>query len=321
MFNENLFKQVLLDPLREGADSLLILSGYATSAMAFHHLQQASEINNEFTVKLLVGMCPLDGVSMGNHKAFQKLANEDYSKRFICNYVYKNHPVHSKLYIWNKKKKPYRAFLGSANYTQTAFILKKQRELLSECDPKESLYNFNLIEKDSIICSHEETESLVQIFKDKNINIRRRMKESEESDKNIPSTDGLEMITTSFLEKDGTLPPRSGLNWGQRPKREPNQAYIRLESKVYNSNFFPEKSIHFTVLTDDSKTLICTRAQANGKAIEAPHNNSLIGEYFRNRLGLANGAFVEKSDLIRYGRTDVTFYKIDDENYYMDFSK
>lgn len=57
-----------------------------------------------------------------------------------------------------------------------------------------------------------------------------------------------------------------------------------------------------------------------GAGIETPHNNSLIGEYFRNRLGLPNGAFVKKEDLIRYGRTDVTFYKIDDENYYMDFS-
>jgi hypothetical protein len=34
---------------------------------------------------------------------------------------------------------------------------------------------------------------------------------------------------------------------------------------------------------------------------------------------LANGAFVKKQDLERYGRTDVVFYKIGDE-YYMDFS-
>ena len=33
-----------------------------------------------------------------------------------------------------------------------------------------------------------------------------------------------------------------------------------------------------------------------------------------------NGAFVTKEDLERYGRTDVTFYKIDDEQFFMDFS-
>ena len=38
------------------------------------------------------------------------------------------------------------------------------------------------------------------------------------------------------------------------------------------------------------------------------------------RLGLPNGAYVRKDDLLAYGRTDVTFYKIDEEQYYMDFS-
>lgn len=40
----------------------------------------------------------------------------------------------------------------------------------------------------------------------------------------------------------------------------------------------------------------------------------------RNRLGLANGQYVTRQDLERYGRTDVDFYKIDEETFYMDFS-
>ena len=102
--------------------------------------------------------------------------------------------------------------------------------------------------------------------------------------------------------------------------REPNQAYIRLTSNIYRTDFFPPVSVHFTLLTDDGKTLICTRAQQNGKAIHTPHNNSLIGEYFRRRLGVANGEPVQKRHLEKYGRSEVTFYKIDDETYYMDFS-
>lgn len=38
------------------------------------------------------------------------------------------------------------------------------------------------------------------------------------------------------------------------------------------------------------------------------------------RLGLANGELVKTEDLVKYGRTDVTFIKIDEEQYYMDFS-
>lgn len=104
------------------------------------------------------------------------------------------------------------------------------------------------------------------------------------------------------------------------PGRDPNQAYLSLRAEVYNTNFFPERGTPFTVLTDDGKTIICSRAQDHGKGIHTPHNNALIGEYFRNRLGLASGAVVSAEDLRRYGRTDVHFYKIDDETYYMDFS-
>ena len=60
--------------------------------------------------------------------------------------------------------------------------------------------------------------------------------------------------------------------------------------------------------------------QQNDKAITTPASNALLGEYFRNRLGLANGAYVTAADLRSYGRTDVTFIKIDEEHYYMDFS-
>ena len=60
--------------------------------------------------------------------------------------------------------------------------------------------------------------------------------------------------------------------------------------------------------------------QQNNKAITTPARNSDLGEYFRNRLGLANGDFVTREDLDRYGRTDVIFIKLDEETYYMDFS-
>ena len=77
---------------------------------------------------------------------------------------------------------------------------------------------------------------------------------------------------------------------------------------------------HFLVVTDDHHTLLLRVEQQNDKAITTPASNALLGEYFRNRLGLPNGAYVHTSDLINYGRTDVSFIKIDDEQYYMDFS-
>ena len=42
-------------------------------------------------------------------------------------------------------------------------------------------------------------------------------------------------VRISLLEKSGKLPSKSGLNWGQRPRREQNQAYlsIRKDARKY----------------------------------------------------------------------------------------
>lgn len=74
------------------------------------------------------------------------------------------------------------------------------------------------------------------------------------------------------------------------------------------------------MLTDDGNFMICARAQANGKAILTPQDNSILGEYFRKRLGLSYGSPVSTKDLLNYGRTDIDFFKFDEETYFMDFS-
>ena len=136
----------------------------------------------------------------------------------------------------------------------------------------------------------------------------------------IESTNDLDSVTLSLLTRDGVPGRRSGLNWGQRKGREPNQAYIHLPSKIAQTGFFPLEKQHFTAITDDRHQLTLRVEQQNNKAITTPVRNSDLGEYFRNRLGLPNGAYVNLSDLEQYGRTDVKFIKLDDETFYMDFS-
>ena len=60
--------------------------------------------------------------------------------------------------------------------------------------------------------------------------------------------------------------------------------------------------------------------QENNKAITTPSDNAEIGRYFRSRLGLNEGAKITKEHFERYGRSDVTFTKLDDEHFLMDFS-
>lgn len=327
MITTNLFEEVLINPAIKGANKLLIVSGYATSAMAFHHLEKIKDRNKFIEIQLIVGMAIQDGLSLSNHKGFQQLVEKDFKNEFFCSYIFSRPAVHSKVFIWCSDDIPVLAFTGSANYTQTAFI-RKQKEVLAECNPKIAFDYFYEQVKNSIYCTHNDAENLVQIFSDRQLK-QKVLKDSKFEQKEqlqivsgIGDLSELQNVCISFLDRSGNLPQRSGLNWGQRPEynREPNQAYIRVPRSVAVTGFFPPKGTHFTVLTDDDKVFTCTIAQAGDKAIETPHNNSQIGEYFRRRLKVRFGDPVLKEHLERYGKHEVCFYKIDDETYYMDFS-
>jgi hypothetical protein len=322
MITKNLFNEVLIKPVEQGADKLLIVSGYATSAMAFHHLEEVRKSNGSLEIDLIVGMPPQDGLSLGNHRGFQKIVEQDYAGKFQCSYVYKRPAVHSKIYTWLRKGKPVLCYNGSANYSQNAF--RQQREALAECDPSLGLDYFNSLSKESIYCNHGDVENYITIFSDHQYFRSMILKREADGSELLAVANPQDLcVRVSLLDRTGHVPSRSGLNWGQRPElhRNPNQAYLQLSPDVYKSDFFPPKGDTFTVLTDDGVTLLCSRAQKRyGEAIQTPQDNSLLGEYFRNRLGLGYGAKVEDEDLGRYGRNDIEFCKNEDETYYMDFS-
>lgn len=138
---------------------------------------------------------------------------------------------------------------------------------------------------------------------------------------NSESTDlKFEKIKVSLLDKNGE--PQYGLNWGQRINREPNQAYVQLPIEVYRSDFFPKKPEHFFIHTDDNQDIKFTRAQKTdeGTALQTPDDNSLFGKYIRDRLGIPHGQEIKTKDILNYGCTELTFFKINGK-FYMDFSK
>jgi hypothetical protein len=324
MLNAKLFESVLVDPVSKGANRLYVVSGYATAAMGLRHLEAILPVDKGVKVHLIVGMCPQDGIAESNHKAFQQLTRDRFPENFECSYVFAPPAVHSKVYAWFRGDRPECAFVGSANYSQNAFLSGQQLEAMEGGDPKECRAYFDSLTPKSIYCTDDDVSDSVRIVSDLEYARRRAGAKTGVKTKAMEEPAGLyaglPAVSISLLDRKGELPGISGLNWGQRKGREPNQAYIRIPSMIGRLGFFPERAAHFTVLTDDGKVLICTRAQDQGKAIETPHGNSQLGEYFRNRLGLANGRKIHKEDLVAYGRSDVKFIKIDDETYFMDFS-
>ena len=305
-----------MDPLYKGANSLYIVSGYASATMASRHISAILDEDLNCKISLIIGMCPTDGLEKNAHEGFLNLT-ESYSRgiEFECKYVYEPPAIHSKVYAWYNDNNPVCAFVGSANYTQPAFWDKNRGEALSECSAMDAYKYYGQLEPSTVYCNHSEVEEYITLTNQGYTN------KTEETDGDyFISNNSDNTVTLSLLQRGGEVGERSGLNWGQRAGREPNQAYIPLPIKIARTGFFPLNKQHFTVNTDDRKSLILRVQQENDKAITTPLNNSLIGEYFRNRMDLPNGQRVTRKDLEDYGRTNVTFIKIDEETFYMDFS-
>lgn len=324
--SKELREKILLEPVSQGAEKLRIISGYSAHTMASWHISEIEErFKKAVNIELTVGMCCRDMLFRPVHEGFKSIMENGYGdckSKFTCKYIVEGNPVHTKLYLWEKDGRPFRAYTGSANYTQPAFF-GRHREAMSECNPEEASEYLSSLEADSMYCTHADIEDKIIITEKPQ---RLIMPGAENDNDKISPVSvqglGVKSVTLSFIVKrTGETAPRSGLNWGQREGREHNQAYISIPAKIARSDFFPAKGIHFSVITDDDKTIILSVGQQGDKGMSTPMNNSILGEYFRRRLGLPNGAYVSRQALERYGRTDVVFYKLDDEQYFMDFSR
>lgn len=308
---DNLFQTLIMTPYSEGKRKLKILAAYASPTF-IHHILYALE---KVDIELTIGMIKQDPITIWEHKQYLKMANS--TKRLNVQYYMGDKPIHSNIILWEEISffdEPL-AFIGSANFTRNGYI--NYQETMIKVEPQEALNTFPREQLLNFKTPYiEETmEFAYQVGHTTRIDtpaVARVVQNSK------PSVDLL--LTT--IENPRKIHSTAGLNWGQRPGREPNQTYIPVPRKVHttNPNFFPEKKIEFTLITDDGESFVCVMAQDNNKAIETCHDNSILGKYFRNRLGVSLGDFVTIDHLDNYGRNYITIYKINEETYFMDFS-
>ncbi|MXZ81092.1 MAG: NgoFVII family restriction endonuclease [Gammaproteobacteria bacterium] len=314
MLDSDLFREILISPATAKSDRIKIVSGFATANMVDRHMSHLSKLELPIHIDLIVGMTPISGIELTHHMGFQKIArNAPYEgMSFNCRYVANSIPVHSKVYCWMKGDALLEAWLGSANYTMTGFS-RAQLESMAQTDPEYAKNLYHRAEGNSINCLSEDVEDRV-IFKESHLPLLSAPQKAT-SQKQL----GQESVIMSFLVK-GNTPARSGINWGQRPGRDMNQAYISIPTQIRKSDFFPDRAEQFTVLTDDGDSFIMVRAQQGEKALHTTPSNALLGKYIRARLGVNSGQYVTREHFVKYGRTDVSFTKIDEETYFMDFS-
>lgn len=307
MITEDLFNEILVNPVREGASELLVVSGYANANMAYRHLAEDVIKEKAVRVSLIYGMAVKDGVSLADHEGFKRLEGNGL---FQCHYRLALPAVHSKVYVWLDSGRPIKAFAGSANYTQQGFgLARNQGEAMAEVSPQVAFDYFELTRQGAMEARHDDIEEQVRLH----------------NDGQQPNGDN-DCRTVSLLGRGGEVQRSAGLNWGHRQQtgysRNLDEAYIQIGAQLGREDFFPASPTRFTIHADDGAKFIVVRAQKSdpGDAIETPEDNSLLGGYFRNRIGVQSGVFVDRAMLEQYGRTDVVFCKIDDDDFLMDFS-
>ncbi|MCJ8007279.1 restriction endonuclease PLD domain-containing protein [Lederbergia wuyishanensis] len=309
IYDNDLIHAVIDTPYRRGNRHLSVVTGYASAPFILELLQNYKDLRLE----VIVGMAKHDPINIWTHKEFKRMV-EKYD-RLSIKYFIGERPIHSKIYYWHPTLDMQQLiFVGSANLTRNGFI--NFQEVLAEVimdDPIRRLQENELVE-----CIKENVEQYITFS---------YANDREEIDAILLKTMAkkkyfVDLSLTELRSKDRKVHKKSGLNWGQREGRDKNQAYIPVPLKVHKEkpDFFPKRGETFTLLTDDAESFVCVMAQDNAKAIESSYDNSLIGHYFRKRLGLEPGEAVKIEHLDDYGRDTVRIYKINTETYYMDFA-
>jgi hypothetical protein len=315
LLTNNLLRKVLLEPAAY-CDTLIAASGYVSGPMALRHVfgnaaTGTAKLPSHVKVQVVYGMYSIEGVSRSDHKVFNNISA--MNPNFQMLYYSGKPPLHAKIYAWLKSGEPTLAFVGSANYSVASFYGTWQ-ECVAEADPVLAVEYVLDIIKSSVPSRDVRSPTIKTAYLVEGVPVDELSHPFDEM------IERLECVNLPlFIEGAERIHQRAGLNWGQRPGRDPNQAYIPVPAVVALTGFFPPRGEWFTVLTDDGKTFECAIAQDNDKAIETPLSNAILGLYFRKRLGVPSGALVTLQDLDNYGRRHVRICKADESRYLMDF--
>jgi hypothetical protein len=321
LISENLFERVLLEPAKRGARELFVLSGYASASMVTKHIEVVSkELSVDLSIDLHIGMSGRDGLSRNTLLGLQSIPRQIGDRSFNCTLSARGESNHSKIYVWCDDSGPKEAYLGSSNYTQLGFGLsqasRSHKEICVAVDPVSAFDCVMASAQGGISYRSPDIANFIDLFDDQ---LTSKANDDEIPAVETPSTFVELPLVMSRAADQGEVHHKSGLNWGQREGRDPDQAYIPIPSTIAKSKFFPEKGVHFQVVTDDGEAFICTVAQDGDKALETPSDNSILGKYFRKKLGLPPGAYIEKAHLANFGSNLVRIYRETDDLYRLSF--
>lgn len=312
MISQEIMKAVLMDPAREGGNELRIVSGYASPAMLESHLRMFQGEGLSVNIHLTIGM--LQGkLDEQNKASYLQVMSAEWggSKAASVSVISQGPSVHSKVYVWAGLSGFKKAFAGSANYSVSAMLEEKTMEVCAEVNWQSASDYVRSCERNSqsinLVTATASSRLAEPAF---------MLSDAAPEESTIIRS---EFIEIPLLVREGDImqtPAKSGINWGQREGREPNQAYLSLSPKI--RNFFPAPSVRFMVYTRRHGGFVAVRAQAEGKALQSSTNNSILGLILRQALGVKEGAYVTTSDVRRAGMESLRCYRLVSGDFYLD---
>ncbi len=326
--DKNLFDQVLISPAREGARTLVVVAGYCSPKMLAFHLSQLRNLglDGRVTIKIFVGM-QSSNQNEATKAAFLGLSVKNESFDVQVHIPSNSIQVHSKAYLWENNGIPYKAWIGSANYSMLAFGLRadsdQRDELLGEYDPeKVSQYVQKVMRNSELLSDGTSRNYLVSGSPDEET--QEFTLGNQKGSYILPSllpSDRFAICPLFDTRTKSVHNPGAGLNWGQptatRNRSDKDAAYIPLPSQF--SGIFPGPGQIFEVVFSDGEVMMMSRSQSGGKAITTPASNAILGKYFRSVLGVKFGERVIDADLESYGSDAVVFEKISESAFSLHF--
>ncbi len=135
----------------------------------------------------------------------------------------------------------------------------------------------------------------------------------------------LPLYSTRNSSDNKEVPEKSGLNqWNAGGRsRSLGEVYIPIPAVVHQQfpSFFPERDIQFQLHLPNKKVLIAKVCQEGKKALMTNPNEALGQWILRDILKLKEGELLNYQKLEDIGLDSVVVYKIDENNFQIDFAK
>lgn len=314
LYTENLEELIFHRHEILNADELVVLSGY----LGPRPVERLQEL--PFNSKVIYGMYGAEGIKPSLHSSLISIQNNVQN----LDIFYSQLPVHSKCYVWRKKREIIHALIGSANFSVNG-LTTPFREVLAET-------NYDTFAPLNTYINHVLNNSISCL----EIGISRVV------DRDLR----LDVCKVTLLGRDGEVQNAAGLNWGQNPTNHttPNDAYIAIRTSHIKDypNLFQPKQLNpmitvggrmqrhndsVEIIWDDGLVMegLLEGTQPINEIIYPKQISSFpvkaeLGIYIRNRIGVPLGQPVRRHHLESYGRTDIDVSLLGDGVYQFDFS-